>query len=70
MAIDFNARSKDYSYRRYRENSEMFDNREFTWAQVSDVLTLIQNGKWPDGQFSDDECSLWSMITSKLNIYV
>lgn len=70
MAIDFNKRDVDYSYKRYRTDREKHDTRTFTWAQVEDVLTLIENGKWPNGQFSDDECNLWSMITSKLDIDV
>lgn len=70
MAIDFNNKDKGRKYKRHRTNREEHDNRTFTWTQVEDVLTLIENGKRPDGQFSDDECNLWSMITNKLDIDV
>lgn len=40
----------------------------FSFEQIEDVLDLIANGKWPNGEFGDDECRLWSMIRKKLNL--
>lgn len=40
----------------------------FSFEQVEDVLDLIANKKWPDGNFGDDECILWSIIREKLEI--
>ncbi len=42
------------------------DGRVFSFEQVEDVLDLIANEKWPDGDFGDDECILWSIIREKL----
>ncbi len=44
------------------------NNHVFSFEQVEDVLDLIANKKWPDGNFGDDECILWSMIREKLDI--
>ena len=40
----------------------------FSFEQIEDVLDLIANEKWPDGNFGDDECVLWSLIREKLDI--
>lgn len=40
----------------------------FCFEQIEDILDLIANEKWPNGDFGDDECVLWSMIRRKLNI--
>lgn len=44
------------------------DNRVFSFEQIEDVLDLIANEAWPDREFGDDECILWSMIREKLGI--
>lgn len=44
------------------------DGRVFSFEQIEDVLDLIANEKWPDSRFGDDECTLWSLIRSKLGI--
>ena len=49
--------------RRAKENDHVF-----SFEQVEDILDLIANEKWPDANFGDDECNLWSMIRNKLNI--
>lgn len=40
----------------------------FSMAEIEDVLDLIATKQWPDGHFSDNECSLWSLIRRKLRI--
>ena len=40
----------------------------FSFEQIEDVLDLIANEKWPDGNFGDDECILWSLIRERLSI--
>ena len=44
------------------------DGRVFSFEQVEDVLDLIADGKWPNGDFGDDECILWSLIRDRLGI--
>ena len=40
----------------------------FSFEQIEDVLDLIAHEKWPDGNYGDDECVLWSIIRNRLNI--
>jgi hypothetical protein len=42
--------------------------RVFSFEQVEDVLDLIAEKKWPNGDYSDDECLLWSLIRTELGI--
>lgn len=43
-------------------------NATFSMAEIEDVLDLIVNKQWPDGNFSDNEYNLWSLVKRKLNI--
>lgn len=49
-------------------NEALKRERVFSFEQIEDVLDLIANEKWPNGDFGDDECNLWSLIRRKLNI--
>ena len=44
------------------------NDRVFSFEQIEDVLDLIANKKWPDGNYGDDECNLWSLIREKLDM--
>lgn len=58
------------------ERKTTYDNRKqaiaegrvFSFEQVEDVLDLIADEKWPDGNYGDDECVLWSLIRDRLGI--
>jgi len=43
-------------------------NATFDMSEIEDVLELIATKQWPDGNFSDNECDLWSLIRRKLAI--
>lgn len=53
-----------YNKKRAIENDQVFYMEE-----IADVLELIATKQYPDGNFSDDECNLWSLICSKLKIH-
>lgn len=38
----------------------------FTLEQVEDICKLIRNHRWPDGQYGDAECVLWSVMCREL----
>lgn len=40
----------------------------FTIDQVVDVCRLIANEKYPNGEYSDNECCLWSAIMREFHI--
>jgi hypothetical protein len=42
--------------------------RVFSFEQIEDVLDLIAAEQWPNGDYGDDECNLWSLIRRKLDI--
>lgn len=68
--IDFKPTGVDKGrrYVRYHTSEEEFDKRTFTFSEVMDVGELIAHREWPNGQFGDDECSLWGEVTRKLGI--
>ena len=40
----------------------------FSMDEIEDVLELIVTKQYPDINFSDNECNLWSLIRRKLDI--
>lgn len=40
----------------------------FSMAEILDVVELLKTEQWPDGQFGDNECCLWSALRRELNI--
>ena len=53
----------------YKNRKRALENGDvFSYEQVIDVLDLIAAEKWPDGDFSDNECVLWEIIRDKLGI--
>ena len=60
----------------YKMRKTTFENRRealktdtvFSFEQIEDVLDLIADKKWPDGNYGDNECLLWSLIRNKLGI--
>ena len=52
---------KKYILKNYKDNT-------FSKDEIEDVLDLIAAEKWPDMNFSDNECCLWSLICTALKI--
>ena len=53
----------------YEEKQEALKNHHtFSMAEILDVVELLKTEQWPDGQFGDDECCLWSALRRELNI--
>lgn len=53
----------------YEEKKDAMKNGvTFSMAEIEDVLELVVTKQWPDSKFSDNECSLWSLIRRKLDI--
>lgn len=38
----------------------------FTTEQVEDICGLIRRHQWPDSQYGDAECNLWSIMCKAL----
>ena len=56
---------------RLRAHESQLEHRNyFTFEQVHDICSLLKEGQWPDGRYSDDECNLWSLIQRELDIEV
>jgi len=64
MAKEMPQRKTDYWNRKRAIES----GNVFSFEQVEDVLDLLVAEKWPDGNYGDDECVLWSIIREKLGI--
>lgn len=64
MAKEMPQRKTDYWNRKRAIESV----NVFSFEQVEDVLDLLVAEKWPDGNYGDDECVLWSIIREKLGI--
>lgn len=53
----------------YEEKKDAAKNgATFSMAEIEDVLELVVTKQWTDSKFSDNECSLWSLIRRKLDI--
>lgn len=53
----------------YEEKRRALEHHKtFSMAEVEDVLELIATRQYPDGNFSDNECNLHSLIMRKLSI--
>lgn len=38
----------------------------FTMEQVEDICHLIHEHRWPNGEYGDSECLLWSLMCRTL----
>lgn len=56
------------AFDRIRHEDELEHGYCFTLEQVKDVLWLVANGEYPNAEFGDNECALWSVIRRELNI--
>lgn len=53
----------------YEEKQQALRNgKTFSIAEILDVVELLKAEQWPDGQFGDDECCLWSALRRELDI--
>lgn len=68
--IDFEKRSDhDYHYKRVPDRSKVgLASITLNLSEIEDVCALIAHKKWPDGQFGDDECTAFEVITRTLGI--
>lgn len=64
--MDYEAFIKEESDRRHKLDVER--GRVFTLSQIENVLDLVRDEKWPNGEFGDDECVLWSRVHDILDI--
>lgn len=42
--------------------------KTLSMEEIDDVLELIRTKQYPDGNFSDVECNVWSLVCRKLDI--
>lgn len=56
--------------RRSAHKSQKEHGQVFTYEQIHDICSLLKEGEWPDGNYGDDECVLWSLIREELNVPV
>ena len=44
------------------------DNTVYTYGMIQALRDMAENDVWPDGQFGDTDCNIWSMFRNfKIN---
>lgn len=57
-----------YQYPHHPQPGHMRDDRTLTFDQIREVIELVRDRKYPNGEYGDDQCSLWEMVTRELGI--